>query len=137
MNISLRSEDLLAESPHLSIAPRAISLPTPPSMLFKALLCVVVASATAFHAIPVPLGQPVGVAVGRSSVRRVEDLLMAVPKKRQSKMKTRQRKANWFAKAKRQATLAWSRGMSAKYNPLEDPKYALSPLADDEDDDEE
>jgi len=63
-------------------------------------------------------------------------IAMAVPKKRQSKMKTRQRKANWFAKARRQATLALSRAKSANYNPLEDPKYAFTD-ADDEDDDED
>ena len=80
-------------------------------------------------------------------------------------MKTRQRKANvraplgfghlslissadvtitlscflqWFAKARRQATLALSRAKSAKYDPLEDPKYSFSaPEEDDEDDEEE
>ena len=35
-------------------------------------------------------------------------------------------KANWFALAKRQAELALSRAKSAKYNPLEDPKYAFA-----------
>jgi len=63
-------------------------------------------------------------------------IVMAVPKKRQSKMKTRQRKANWFAKARRQATLAVSRAKSVNYDPLEDPKYAFD-LEDDEDDDDE
>ena len=43
----------------------------------------------------------------------------------------------WFAKAKRQATLAWNRGMSAKYDPLEDPKYSLNAVADDDDEDDE
>ena len=78
-----------------------------------------------------------------AGVARVAGVEMAVPKKRQSKMKTRQRKANWFAKAKRQAALALSRGKSAKYDPLADPKYALSAVDaeeeeddDDEDDDE-
>uniref|UniRef100_A0A7S3ARV7 Ribosomal protein L32 n=1 Tax=Haptolina ericina TaxID=156174 RepID=A0A7S3ARV7_9EUKA len=65
----------------------------------------------------------------------LSEIVMAVPKKRQSKMKTRQRKANWFAKARRQAELAWNRGMSAKYDPLEDPKYSLN--RDDDDDDDE
>ena len=65
-------------------------------------------------------------------------IAMAVPKKRQSKMKTRQRKANWFAKARRQATLALSRAKSVNYNPLEDPKYAFdAPEEDDDDDDDE
>jgi len=62
---------------------------------------------------------------------------MAVPKKRQSKMKTRQRKANWFAKARRQATLALNRAKSVNYDPLEDPKYALDAIDDDDDDDDE
>ena len=52
-------------------------------------------------------------------------IAMAVPKKRQSKMKTRQRKAHWFAKARRQAELALSRAKSVDYNPLEDPKCVL------------
>ena len=100
-------------------------------------------------------------------------IVMAVPKKRQSKMKTRQRKANvrarasprlassaagcplrvaalalirrasslvcaqWFAKARRQATLALSRGKGLKYDPLADPKYSFDAPEDDEDDDEE
>ena len=34
--------------------------------------------------------------------------------------------SQWFAKAKRQAVLALSRGKSAKYDPLADPKYTLS-----------
>jgi len=65
-------------------------------------------------------------------------IVMAVPKKRQSKMKTRQRKANWFAKARRQATLALSRAKSVNYDPLEDPKYSFSePDEDDDDEDDE
>ena len=67
---------------------------------------------------------------------RTAVVMMAVPKKRQSKMKTRQRKANWFAKARRQATLAHSRAKSVNYNPLEDPKYAFD-APDDDDDDED
>jgi len=74
-------------------------------------------------------------AVGAVRVRE-EAIVMAVPKKRQSKMKTRQRKANWFAKARRQATLAMSRAKSVKYDPLEDPKYAFD-LEDDEDDEDD
>merc|ERR1719420_2812226 len=62
---------------------------------------------------------------------------MAVPKKRTSKMKTRSRKANWFAKARRQASLALSRGKSAGYDPLEDPKYSFSVTDDEEDDDDD
>jgi len=64
-------------------------------------------------------------------------IVMAVPKKRQSKMKTRQRKANWFAKARRQATLAVSRAKSLNYDPLEDPKYSFDAPEDDEDDEED
>ena len=64
-------------------------------------------------------------------------IAMAVPKKRQSKMKTRQRKANWFAKARRQATLALSRAKSVNYNPLEDPKYAFGSDEDEDDDDDD
>ncbi len=62
---------------------------------------------------------------------------MAVPKKRQSKMKTRQRKANWFAKARRQAQLAVSRAKSVNYNPLADPKYSFDAPDDDDDDDDD
>ena len=73
-----------------------------------------------------------------SCVRRAGVVEMAVPKKRQSKMKTRQRKANWFAKTKRQATLALSRAKSVGYDPLEDPKYSFDDVdEDDEDEDEE
>uniref|UniRef100_A0A7S2MFI0 50S ribosomal protein L32, chloroplastic n=1 Tax=Haptolina brevifila TaxID=156173 RepID=A0A7S2MFI0_9EUKA len=77
------------------------------------------------------------VAGARGTRTQQSDISMAVPKKRQSKMKTRQRKANWFAKARRQATLALSRGKSVNYNPLEDPKYAFDAPADDEDDEDE
>ena len=52
-------------------------------------------------------------------------------------MKTRQRKANWFAKARRQATLALNRGKSLKYDPLEDPKYSFDAPDEDDDDEEE
>ena len=64
-------------------------------------------------------------------------IVMAVPKKRQSKMKTRQRKANWYAKARRQATLALSRAKSVNYDPLEDPKYSFDDVDDDDDDEDE
>ena len=53
-------------------------------------------------------------------------VMWSVPKKRKSKMRGRKQKANWFALAKRQAELALSRAKSAKYNPLEDPKYAFA-----------
>jgi large subunit ribosomal protein L7/L12 len=65
------------------------------------------------------------------------ETVMAVPKKRTSKMKTRSRKANWFAKARRQASLALSRGKSAGYDPLEDPKYSFSVTDDEEEDDDD
>merc|ERR1719183_3324543 len=75
-----------------------------------------------------------GKRIPNQGILRTTAISMAVPKKRQSKMKTRQRKANWFAKARRQADLAWNRAKSVKYDPLEDPKYSLG---DDEDEDEE
>merc|ERR1719506_645611 len=58
---------------------------------------------------------------------------MAVPKKRTSKMKTRSRKANWYAKAKRQSELAWNRAKSLKANPED---YMTSSKAEDDDDEE-
>merc|ERR1719271_425825 len=60
-------------------------------------------------------------------------LEMAVPKKRTSKMKTRSRKANWYAKARRQAELAWNRAKSLKANPED---YMTSSKAEDDDDEE-
>jgi len=86
-------------------------------------------SSVSYNAAPIVAGI-------RGARTQQSEIAMAVPKKRQSKMKTRQRKANWFAKARRQATLALSRGKSVNYNPLEDPKYAFD-VADDDDDDEE
>jgi large subunit ribosomal protein L32 len=77
-------------------------------------------------------GGVAGVLLGRAGAP-----MMAVPKKRTSKMKTRQRKANWMAKARRQAQLAWSRAKSVKYDPMEDPKYAFGAAEDDEDSDDE
>jgi len=109
-------------------------------------LLAVVCSASAFH-VAAPVHGAVSscrapaldLAPASPRVARASEIVMAVPKKRQSKMKTRQRKANWFAKAKRQASLAWNRGMSAKYDPLEDPKYSLSrdDVDDDDDDDDD
>ena len=43
----------------------------------------------------------------------------------------------WFAKARRQATLALNRAKSVNYDPLEDPKYALDAIDDDDDDEDE
>jgi len=43
----------------------------------------------------------------------------------------------WFAKARRQATLALSRGKSAKYDPLEDPKYSFDAVEDDDEEEDE
>ena len=45
--------------------------------------------------------------------------------------------AQWFAKARRQAQLAMNRAKSVKYDPFEDPKYALDTDDDDDDDDDE
>ena len=43
----------------------------------------------------------------------------------------------WFAKARRQAQLAYNRAASVKYDPFEDPKYSTTVGdADDDDDDE-
>merc|ERR1719326_2057719 len=85
-----------------------------------------------------PCGATMVPAQLRAARTQQSAIAMAVPKKRQSKMKTRQRKANWYAKARRQAQLALSRGKSVNYNPLEDPKYAFGDADDeDEDDDDE
>jgi hypothetical protein len=44
----------------------------------------------------------------------------------------------WFAKARRQATLALNRAKSVNYDPLEDPKYSFdAPEEDDDDDDDD
>merc|ERR1719498_464678 len=64
---------------------------------------------------------------------RAPEPVMAVPKKRTSKMKTRSRKANWYAKAERQAELAWNRAKSLKANPED----YMSSNSDDDDEDEE
>lgn len=45
---------------------------------------------------------------------------MAVPKKRQSKQKTAQRKAKWLGKARKAAVVALSRAAAAGYDPLAD-----------------
>ena len=45
--------------------------------------------------------------------------------------------AQWFAKARRQATLALSRAKSLKYDPLADPKYSFDAVEEDDDDEEE
>ena len=45
--------------------------------------------------------------------------------------------SQWFAKARRQAQLALSRGKSLKYDPLEDPKYSFDAPDEDDDDEEE
>ena len=45
--------------------------------------------------------------------------------------------AQWFAKARRQATLALSRAKSMKYDPLEDPKYSFDVEEDEDEEDEE
>jgi len=123
--------------------------------LLLALTALLAGSASAFScssAAVVPLGSGclgsrsvcAGAALAAKELRvQPEAIVMAVPKKRQSKMKTRQRKANWFAKARRQGQLALSRARSLKYDPLEDPKYSFDEPEgdegeeDEEDDDEE
>jgi len=122
--------------------------------LLLAIAAFLACSASAFSCSSLALSQSAacGGAVSRSACaggaltvtagerQRVQPgaVVMAVPKKRQSKMKTRQRKANWFAKARRQATLALNRAKSVNYDPLEDPKYSFdAPEEDDDDDDDE
>merc|ERR1719298_226481 len=78
----------------------------------------------------VPLGYGPATAYPMLVDPRAADPVMAVPKKRTSKMKTRSRKANWYAKARKQAELAWNRAKSLK---AEDPLDE----SEDEDDDEE
>mmetsp|Transcript_41467 Transcript_41467/g.65759 ORF Transcript_41467/g.65759 Transcript_41467/m.65759 type:complete len:142 (-) Transcript_41467:146-571(-) len=63
--------------------------------------------------------------------------MWVVPKKRTSKMKTRSRKANWFAKSHKQAVDAWSNAKLDGYDPLKDPKYQLGDDDDEDDDDDE
>jgi hypothetical protein len=43
----------------------------------------------------------------------------------------------WFAKARRQATLALNRAKSVGYDPLEDPKYSFDEPDDEEDEDDD
>lgn len=106
-----------------------------------ALFVIAIAAASAFQVLPShsTLSRGIAGTSGPLSIRhtRAPDIEMAVPKKRQSKMKTRQRKANWYAQAKRQTALAWNRAMSAKYDPFKDPKYSFKAAdADDEEDEE-
>jgi hypothetical protein len=70
---------------------------------------------------------------------RAPEPVMAVPKKRTSRMKTRSRKANWFAKGRRQAALAWNRYKSLKLDPRDVPYVTFDDdeKSDDEDDEEE
>ena len=77
------------------------------------------------------LGAPVA-APGRSLV-----VVEAVPKKGQSKMKTRQRKANWFAKARLQKSRALTLGRSVLKNNGGSFVYIDDKGGDDEDDDED
>merc|ERR1719298_64634 len=81
----------------------------------------------------VPLGYGPATAYPMLVDPRAADPVMAVPKKRTSKMKTRSRKANWYAKAKRQAELAWSRAKSNK----DDGSEFLFDNKDDDDEEEE
>ena len=67
--------------------------------------------------------------------RRTAVVLMAVPKKRQSKMKTRQRKANWFAKADLQRERALTLGRSVLSGSAS--SFIYNPEADDDEDDDE
>ena len=76
---------------------------------------------------------------------RLAVVMMAVPKSRTSKKKTRQRKANWFAKANIQRERALTLGRSVLsegegsfiYNPDEEDDEDDDEYEDDEDDEEE
>merc|ERR1719191_1946028 len=116
------------------------------SLLLAAAICVLYSSGPRREFQPVALVPvPAAVALAPSSYApmttysfpadlRAPEPVMAVPKKRTSKMKTRSRKANWYAKAKRQAELAWSRAKSNKAK-IED--FPEGRWSDDDDDDEE
>ena len=66
---------------------------------------------------------------------RAAVVLMAVPKSRTSKKKTRQRKANWFAKADLQRERALTLGRSVLSGSAS--SFIYNPEADDDDDDDE
>ena len=107
--------------------------------MLKAILLVAAAFA------PVQAFQPVGNALsvsGSSALTpfapaesRTAVVMMAVPKKRQSKMKTRQRKANWFAKADLQRERALTLGRSVLSGSAS--SFIYNPEADDDEDDDE
>eukprot|EP00307_Rebecca_sp_RCC1486_P009849 CAMPEP_0119414660 /NCGR_PEP_ID=MMETSP1335-20130426/7110_1 /TAXON_ID=259385 /ORGANISM="Chrysoculter rhomboideus, Strain RCC1486" /LENGTH=202 /DNA_ID=CAMNT_0007439545 /DNA_START=41 /DNA_END=650 /DNA_ORIENTATION=+ len=63
-------------------------------------------------------------AVSSRVAQRTSAVVMAVPKKRQSKQKTAQRKAVWLGKTRHAATVALSRAAAAGYDPLEDEEVA-------------
>ena len=79
------------------------------------------------------------------SAPRLAVVMMAVPKSRTSKKKTRQRKANWFAKANIQRERALTLGRSVLsegegsfiYNPDEEDDEDDDEYEDDEDDEDE
>ncbi|KAJ1633492.1 hypothetical protein T492DRAFT_981424 [Pavlovales sp. CCMP2436] len=60
---------------------------------------------------------------------RTADVMMAVPKKRQSKTRSAKRKAIWLGKPRKAAKLAISRAAAAGYDPLADdePETAAPP----------
>merc|ERR1719421_2532222 len=68
-----------------------------------------------------------------TALARAAAVLMAVPKSRMSKKKTRQRKANWFAKANIQRERALTLGRSV----LSEGEGSFIYNPDDEDDDED
>ena len=63
--------------------------------------------------------------------QRTSSVLMAVPKKRQSKTRTATRKAVWLGKPRKAAILALSRAAAAGYDPLADeaPEAPEAPAA--------
>ncbi|KAH8065196.1 hypothetical protein JL722_2104 [Aureococcus anophagefferens] len=107
--------------------------------MLKSILLVAAAFA------PVQAFQPVGNALSVSGTSaltpfapaesRSAVVMMAVPKKRQSKMKTRQRKANWFAKADLQRERALTLGRSVLSGSAS--SFIYNPEADDDEDDDE
>ena len=118
------------------------SLATRKNIMARLLILVTALLASAVSAFS--CSQPALVATQRPAASSVvvgdvrvspEAIVMAVPKKRQSKMKTRQRKANWFAKADLQRERALTLGRSVLSGSAS--SFIYNPEADDDDDDDE
>ena len=92
------------------------------------------APAPASRCVSAPAGVSLNpVAVG--APRRTLVVVEAVPKNRQSKMKTRQRKAKWFAKADAQRDRAMALGRSVLSGSAS--SFIYNPEKDDEDEDDD